>query len=315
MAGQAGGEALTTDERTLLLSIDFEDWHQLVRRHAGVAGWDSLNPAFVRQVDAALDLLDEIEAKATFFLLGVTAKNYPQLVEKLQARGHDTASHGFGHRRVYLQTPDEFRADVEESIAVIKELTGRAPSGYRAPAFSVNRDTVWAFRILAELGFAWDSSQYDSARIPRRLGSIPRSPYLLTLPGGGSLLELPLAVLPVAGGVSLPVGGGTYWRVLPGAVVAGALRRSETHAALYFHPYEFDPEQLRPGLPSGSSARQRARAAFRFARANPGRSRLRACLRRIAGEFRLASYAQEIDIVRSRYGGRTRALSEEGELV
>ena len=286
-----------------------------MRRHAGAPDWDSVNPAFARQVDAALDLLDEIEAKATFFLLGMTAKNYPQLVEKVLARGHDTASHGFGHRRVYLQTPDEFRADIEESIAVIKELTGRVPSGYRAPAFSVNRDTVWAYRILGELGFDWDSSQYDSAKIPKRLGSIPRSPYLLTVPGGNRLLELPLAVLPVFGSVSLPVGGGTYWRVLPRAVVESALKRSETHAALYFHPYEFDPERLRAGLPSGSSTKQRARAAFRSARASPGRSRLRACLRRVGQEFRLASYAQEIDIVRSRYGGRTRALSEEGELV
>jgi polysaccharide deacetylase family protein (PEP-CTERM system associated) len=299
----------------VLLSFDFEDWHQLVLQHAGVDGWDSPNPAFPRQVDAVLDFLDELEAKATFFLLGMTAKNYPQLVEKVLERGHDTASHGFGHRRAFRQTPDEFRADVEESIALIKELTGRAPRGYRAPAFSVNRDTVWVYPILGDLGFTWDSSQYDSARIPRRLGSIPRSPYLLTLPGGGTLLELPLAVRQVVRGLSLPVGGGTYWRVLPRAVVQSALRKGEGHAALYFHPYEFDPEQLRARLPGGSPAKQRARAAFRFVRASPGRGRLRACLRRVAREFRLASYEQEIDIVRSRYGGRTRALSEEGELV
>jgi len=302
-------------DRTLLLSIDFEDWHQLVLQRAGAVGWDSPNPAFVRQVDAVLGFLDEIEAKATFFLLGVTAKNYPRLVEKVLERGHDTASHGFAHRRAFLQTPAEFRADVEEGIAVVKELTGRAPSGYRAPAFSVNRDSVWAYPILCELGFAWDSSQYDSARIPRRLGSIPRTPYTIALPEGGRLLELPLAVLPVARRLALPVGGGTYWRVLPGAGVESALRKSEAPVALYFHPYEFDPEQLRARLPRGSSARQQARLTLRSVRASPGRGHLRASLRRIAREFRLASYGQEIDMVRSRYGGRTRALSEEGELV
>ena len=115
--------------------------------------------------------------------------------------------------------------------------------------------------------------------------------------------------------MSLPVGGGTYWRVLPGAVVERALRRSEAPVALYFHPYEFDPERLRARLPEGSSAKQQARVTLRSARASPGRGRLRASLRRVAREFRLASYGQEIDIVRSRYGGRTRALSEEGELV
>ncbi|HXV96242.1 MAG TPA: polysaccharide deacetylase family protein [Gaiellaceae bacterium] len=302
-------------DRTVLLSIDFEDWNQRALRDAGVDGWDTRYPAFVRQVEALLDLLDEIEAKATFFLLGMTAKNYPRLVEELLTRGHDTASHGFAHRRVYRQTPDEFRSDIEESVAVIKELTGRAPRGYRAPAFSVNRDTVWAYTILSELGFAWDSSQFDSPRVPRRLGPIPQSPYVLAAPGGGRLLELPLAILPVGRGRCLPLGGGTYWRFLPTAFVARALRRREEAATLYFHPFEFDPERLRADLPRGSSAQQRALAAYRFVRANPGRGRLRASLRRVARDFRLVSFEQEIDILRSRYGERTRSLSEEGELV
>jgi polysaccharide deacetylase family protein (PEP-CTERM system associated) len=284
-------------------------------RDAGVDGWDARNPAFVRQVHALLEFLDEIEARATFFLLGMTAKNYPDLVQELLARGHDTASHGYAHRKVFRQTPDEFRSDIEESVAVIKELTGRAPRGYRAPAFSVNRDTVWAYTILSELGFTWDSSQFDSPRIPRRLGPIPQTPYVLALPGGARLLELPLAILPMGRERGVPIGGGTYWRVLPKVVVGAALRRGQATAALYFHPFEFDPERLWASLPRGSSARQRATAVYRFARANPGRSRIRACLRRVARDFRLVSYEQEIDIVRSRYGERTRALSEEGDLV
>jgi hypothetical protein len=128
-------------------------------------------------------------------------------------------------------------------------------------------------------------------------------------------VELPLAVLPIARGRSLPLGGGTYWRVLPKALVESALGNAQETAALYFHPYEFDPERLRVDLPSGSSAKQQARAAYRSVRASPGRRRLRASLRQVARRFRLASYEQEIDIVRSRYGERTRALSEEGELV
>ena len=284
-------------------------------RHAGDPDWDVPNSAFVRQVDAILAFLDQLDAQATFFLLGMTARNYPKLVEKVLERGHDVAAHGYRHTRVFQQTPDEFRADVEESVALIKELTGRAPRGYRAPAFSVNRDTVWAYGILSELGFVWDSSQYDSPRIPRRLGSIPCSPYVLTLAGGAHLLELPLAVLPLARGRCLPLGGGSYWRVLPGVVLESALRRREETSALYFHPYEFDPERLRATLSSGSSRTQQARATFRSFRASPGRRRLRASLRRVARHFRLSSYEQEIDMVRSRYGGRTRALSEEGELV
>ena len=299
-----------------MLSFDFEDWHQLALRYAGVEDWDCPNAAFGRQVHTVLDLLDELEATATFFLLGVTAKNYPELVEDLLSRGHDVASHGYGHQRVFLQTPGDFRADLEKSVELIEELTGHPPRGYRAPAFSLNRDTVWAYGTLSELGFAWDSSQYDSPRVPRRLSRIPSCPYLLAAQGGGQLLEIPLAVCPVTPSLRLPLGGGSYWRLLPGRVVVRALqRRPDDMAALYFHPYEFDPKPLRVALPAHSTRAQRARATYRSLRADPGRRRLRVCLRRVAQEFTLSSYERQLDALTSRYGARTRSLSEDGVLV
>ncbi len=303
------------DKRVALIGIDFEDWHQLVRRHAGIADWDVPHDAFARQVHALLDLLDEIRATATFFLLGITAKHYPGLVQEVVARGHEPASHGYAHIRAFQQSPAEFQADVERSVVLIEELTGRAPVGYRAPVFSLNRDTVWAYSILTELGFNWDSSQYDSPSIPRRLRRIPDSPYVLNAPGDGRLLEIPLAVSQL-GNRSVPLGGGSYWRVLPANLICSGLRRRPRDpAALYFHPHEFDPEILRPGLPRGSSVRQRTRAGYRYLRVNLGRRRLRASLRQVATQFRLTSYERELDSVLSRYGERTRTLSEDGVIV
>jgi polysaccharide deacetylase family protein (PEP-CTERM system associated) len=303
------------DRRTVLLSFDFEDWHQLVRRQLGAPGWDSPNPEFVRQVAAVLDFLDEIGATATFFLLGMTAKNYPRLVDDVVARGHEPACHGYAHKRVFLQEREGFRTDLEEALELITQLTGRRPVGYRAPAFSINRDTVWAYRILSELGFLWDSSQYDSPRVPHRLRRIPDSPYLLVEPGGGRLIEIPLAVCPLLR-VPLPLGGGSYWRILPCRVVSRALRgRGEGPAALYFHPYEFDPRPLRVVLSPGSTVGQRARAAYRRTRANPGRSHLQQSLRRVAEEFSLVSYERGLEAVMDSCGERTRALSQDGVLV
>jgi len=301
---------------TLLLSFDFEDWHQLVHRRLGLPDWDKVNPAFPRQVRTALDLLDEIGATATFFLLGMTAKNYPELVEELVARGHEPACHGFAHRRVFEQTADDFRADVEQSVDVIDRIAGQRPLGYRAPAFSLNRDAVWAYGILADLGFRWDSSQYDSPRIPRRLRSIPTSPYVLREPGGCLLWEFPIAVSDVLGR-SLPVGGGSYWRLLPARTVAFALRRrsDEAGAALYVHPYELDPLPLRPELPANAPLRQRANAMARRFRVNPGRARVPTCLRYLAREFRLVSYREAFEALSSRDGNRTRTLSPEGILL
>jgi polysaccharide deacetylase family protein (PEP-CTERM system associated) len=190
-----------------VLSIDLEDWHQLVRRGAGAAEWDVPHPAFERQVRVLLDFLAELDLKATFFVLGMCARIYPDIVAEIAARGHEVGSHGTGHARVHTQTRDEFRSDLEESVAQLERLTGRPPAGYRAPAFSINRDTLWAYDVLSELGFRYDSSQHDSPRIPRRIEGIPGDAYRLRLESGREIWEFPIAVRRL-GSRTLPIGGG-----------------------------------------------------------------------------------------------------------
>src|SRR6266498_2991762 len=117
-------------EPALLLSFDFEDWHQLVHRTLGVPDWDTRGTALERQTQAVLELLDEVGAKATFFLLGITARRYPDLVAEIVERGHEPASHGFEHERVHRQTREEFRSDLERSVELIEQQTGRRPVAY-----------------------------------------------------------------------------------------------------------------------------------------------------------------------------------------
>jgi peptidoglycan/xylan/chitin deacetylase (PgdA/CDA1 family) len=278
------------DRPRLLLSIDFEDWHQLVHRRLGLPDWDRPHDALERQTSGLLDLLDELHARATFFLLGMTVANHRDLTAEIVRRGHEPACHGHAHARVYEQSPDEFRADLERAIGVIEEATGRRPVAYRAPAFSINRRTQWAYEVLADLGFTCDSSQYDTPRVPDRLGDIPAEPYRL-----GDLWELPVT------------GGGSYWRVLPP-------RGLRDFAVLYFHPYEFGPP-LAADLPQGTSGRQRLTAAKLTLWRNAGRTLVEKRLRRIARSHRLVSYDQAYDDVHRLYGSRTRTLSPEGVLV
>ena len=252
---------------TLLLSIDFEDWHQLVHRRLGFADWDRPHAALEAQTLHLLDLLDELDAKATFFLLGMSVANHGDLVKEIVRRGHEPACHGYAHARVYDQTPEELRTDLERAVEVIADVTGRRPLAYRAPAFSINRRTPWAYDVLAETGFRYDSSQYDSPRVPDRLGDIPKEPYRL-----GDLWELPVT------------GGGSYWRVLPP-------RNLRDLAVLYFHPYEFGPP-LRAELPPGASARQRLGAAKIVLWRNAGRGLVERRLRQVARTQRLVSYHQ-----------------------
>jgi polysaccharide deacetylase family protein (PEP-CTERM system associated) len=277
----------------LALSFDFEDWHQLVRRRLGRADWDRADGALERQTAAVLRLLDELGARATFFLLGITAARYPALVERVAASGHELACHGYAHARVYDQAPDEFRRDVEESLRLIDRLTGRRPSGYRAPAFSLNRDTPWSYEILADLGFRYDSSHHDSPRVPNRIRD-SRVPHRLRLDSGRELWELPIAVWR-RGRWTLPVGGGAYWRVLPAAVLSRALRTvaaSGPYPALYFHPYECDPEPLRVPLPEAPTPRQRLFATLKELQRNPARRRVVERIRRIGDEFRFVTYEE-----------------------
>jgi peptidoglycan-N-acetylglucosamine deacetylase len=300
--------------QTLVLSFDFEDWNQIVHRDLGLETWDAPGPAFERQVATVLDLLDELGVQATFFVLALTAKNYPRLVGEVVARGHELASHGYAHERVFNQTEDAFRRDLEQGLAVLADLTGRRPLGYRAPAFSINRDTPWAYDVLAELGFRYDSSQYDSPKIPRRIHPVPRAPYRLELAGDREIWEFPIAVSS-AGRWPLPVGGGSYWRVLPARVLLRALERAGPYPVLYFHPYECDPLSLHAELPSSPQPRQRLKAAYLSARFNPGRGNIVPRLRAVASRFRLVTYEQAFDEIRDGFRPSTRTLSQEGVLV
>jgi len=295
------------ERRPLLLSIDLEDWHQLVHRRLGRPDWDQPHPAFPPQVYALLDLLDELGATATFFLLGMTVSNYPELSREIVARGHEPASHGFAHVRVHEQAREQFELDVRRSVETIERVTGRRPVAYRAPAFSITRHTPWAYEVLSELGFRCDSSQYDSPRIPERIRAIPDSPYRLRLAAGEELWEFPVATWgPV------PIGGGSYWRLLPAPLIRRGLG---DFRVLYFHPYEFAPEPLRASLPPAPTPRQRAIATGRSLWRNTGRGLVAKRLRQVTRQYRLVSYDQAYDDVARRYGTRTRALSQEGVLV
>jgi polysaccharide deacetylase family protein (PEP-CTERM system associated) len=289
----------------LLLSIDFEDWHQLVHRRLGRADWDRRGPGLERQTNVVLTLLDELGVRATFFVLGMTAERYPDLVREVAGRGHEIASHGHAHERVYDQTPDAFRADLERGLEAVEAAAGIRATGYRAPAFSITRDALWAYNVLAELGFEYDSSQYDSPRVPNRISPIPREPYRLRVESGAELWELPVAASRV------PVGGGAYWRVLPTAVIArtlGGLIARGAVPALYFHPYEFDPEPLRAD--GGGAA-----GTLLGLRRNVARGSVAVRLRKIAADFALLPYGTALKDLAKRPGARPKTLSGAGVLV
>jgi polysaccharide deacetylase family protein (PEP-CTERM system associated) len=236
----------------VILSFDVEEHHR-IEAAAGLTIAPALRDHYgARVVTATHWLLDRLatrDIKATFFVVGQIAHRDPALVRAIHQVGHEVASHSWDHRRVLGMTPASFRDDVRRSTDALEDAIGAAVVGYRAPTYSILRQTAWALDVLAELGMLYDSSIYpvrhDRYGVPRA----PRAPFL-AWGTGRAILEIPPATLRILG-TNLPVGGGGYFRLLPPALLEHALKQVRASrpavAMLYFHPWEFDPEQ--PRLP------------------------------------------------------------------
>lgn len=230
------------------LSVDVEDWFQVGAFETTIdrADWDGLTHRVERNSDAVLALFDDAGVKGTFFTLGWVAERYPGLMRRIVAAGHELASHGYDHRRVFRMTAGEFRNDLRKSREIIENAGSVSISGYRAPSFSIDARTPWAHQILAEEGYAYSSSV---APVRHDHYGWPQAPRFAFRPLADSdLLELPVTTARL-GGRTLAAGGGGFFRLLPYAFSRWAVRqvngRDERPAILYFHPWEIDPGQPR----------------------------------------------------------------------
>lgn len=237
----------------VVLSFDIEE-HHWIEAAAGVKIDVDLAGQYHDRMSAAtewiLELLHQWRVHATFFIVGLIAEKNPRLIRSIHDAGHEVASHGWDHRRLHLLDPHAFREDVQKSKQAIEQATGSKVVGYRAPSFSVVHQTGWAIDVLADLGFLYDSSIYPVYHDRYGVPEAPKGSFVVR--GKESeILEIPPATMTL-GRVGIPVGGGGYFRLLPSSLMRLALTISRRHAdtdttMLYFHPWEFDPEQ--PRLP------------------------------------------------------------------
>jgi polysaccharide deacetylase family protein (PEP-CTERM system associated) len=222
-------------------TVDVEDWVQSVLDPDA-----PLTGNFVPNTHRILDLLDKYETKATFFVLGLAAEKAPMLVREIHARGHEVQSHGYGHRLVHMQTPREFRADIEKSKKMLEDLTGSLVCGYRAPAFSITKGNLWALDALVDAGFTFDSSINPAKTSRYGIAGAPRFLHKLRTPNGREMIEIPVASYR-AFGKTIPLGGGGYFRLFPFTMIRrtiNQLHRLGHPATIYCHPYEFNPNEI-----------------------------------------------------------------------
>lgn len=229
------------------LSVDVEEWFQVgaFERTIDRADWDGLESRVAANTGAVLDLFAEARVKATFFTLGWVAARNPALIRRIVAEGHELASHGWDHRRVFTFTAGEFREDLARARVALEDAGGVAVTGYRAPSFSIDARTPWAHQVLADEGYAYSSSV---APIRHDHYGWADSPIGAHRPVAGSaLVELPITMIRFAGR-SMTTGGG-FFRLLPSILTDRAVesvnRRAGRPGVFYFHPWEVDPGQPR----------------------------------------------------------------------
>lgn len=234
---------------TNAISFDLEHWYSATLLSDEV---DDPVDHVEESVAIVLDVLRRHDVRATFFVVGKLAETYPDLVRGLADEGHEIASHGHTHTPLFELTPAEFGTELRRSAAAIERASGVEPLGFRAPNFSVTRETEWAFRVLAASNYQYDSSVFPVKTPMYGVFGAPNRPYDVALTDpfserrdgqvGSGLVECPLSIADVR--LPLPIAGGFYARVLPTWVLVRGVRHLNRHgvpATVYFHPWEFNP--------------------------------------------------------------------------
>lgn len=232
------------------LTVDLEDWYHIcgVAACADPAGWDAFESRVAQNTDRVLALLRRHGARATFFVLGRIAEREPALVRAVAAEGHEVATHGHFHRRIYEMTPEAFEEDLLRSLDAIGSASGTPVVGHRAPEWSMRPHTSWALEILRRRGIL-----YDSSMVPlTRMGSpgFPVNPGPVPTPSG-DIFEFPLTAMRCFG-ENIPFTGGLALRLTPYFYILSKIRRMNREglpAMVYFHPWELDPDPPRLPLP------------------------------------------------------------------
>jgi polysaccharide deacetylase family protein (PEP-CTERM system associated) len=279
------------------LSVDVEDWFQVGAFEDVIdkGTWGSLADRVERNCDLILEMFSAADVKATFFTLGWVAQRHPALLRRIAEQGHELASHGWDHARVFRMDRAEFARDLEMSRKAIEDAAGVVVSGYRAPSFSIDQRTPWAYPILAEQGFTYSSSVAPIAHDHYGWREAPRFAFL-PIPGC-DIVEIPVTTA-TFGGRRLAAGGGGFFRVLPYAFSRWAIRqvnrRDGRPAVFYFHPWEIDPDQPRV---AGAPVKSRLRHYTNL-------DGMADKLRQLVGEFQWT----RMDVLAAREGARAVAL-------
>jgi len=241
--------------------VDVEDYFhvQAFARVISRSDWDRYPTRVERNTLRLIEMFASRQVRATFFVLGWVAERFPTLVQAICKAGHRIGCHGYAHRVIYEGNEMDFRNDIRRARQVLEDIAGIPVVSFRAPSYSITSETLWAFEILGEEGFQFDSSIFPIVHDNYGIPNAPRFPYVKRLKSGSEITEFPPSTLRVLGS-NIPFAGGGYLRLFPYKLTAWAIRylnKTERQPAmLYLHPWEIDPHQPRISASWLSSFRQ-----------------------------------------------------------
>jgi polysaccharide deacetylase family protein (PEP-CTERM system associated) len=234
-----------------IMSIDVEEWFHIPKgldNYLPFTEWNSAQQRVQHVLPRMWDIFEKNNVFATFFFLGWIAEKHPDLVKETLLRGHEIATHGFAHKMIYNQSPDEFSADIYKAKSVLENITGKKVIGYRAPGFSIVHETEWAFDILAEHGIKYDSSIFPGKRFYGHYDKFNKEPTIVNTKYD-EIIEFPQTLVDF-GLFKLSFFGGGYFRLFPKQIfmkMAGIINKNNLPLILYIHPRDIDVDQ--PQIP------------------------------------------------------------------
>jgi polysaccharide deacetylase family protein (PEP-CTERM system associated) len=219
------------------MTVDLEDWYQGIEQP--FESWERFQDRISIGTDRLLSIFDETNTRATFFVLGWLAEKHPALIRRIADAGHEIASHGYDHEKLYNTTAQALRMQLGRAKQATEDVIGQAVNGHRAPYFSLTSQSLWAVEVLNDLGFTYDASVYPGANWRYGIPGSPEQPYLLN---DTDLVEFPVSILSLRGrrlGI-----GGAYFRILPLSMTRNAIKTLNDQGqvvSFYVHPWELDP--------------------------------------------------------------------------
>lgn len=226
-----------------ILTFDIEEWFHLLDCDdtRTEEQWKNYEVRIYDNVDRILNILEQTDTRATFFIIGWVARTYPDVVRRIASK-YQVGCHTMNHQLVWQQTPQEFRDDVESGIKLLQDITGQPVEVFRAPGFSIRESEAWAFETLGELGVKYDCSVFPAAHAHGGMPSFSTHGPAIIRRGGAELKEFPIGFKTIMGKHVVFSGGG-YFRLFPYSLIKRWSRQSGDYLLSYLHPRDLDPGQ------------------------------------------------------------------------